>query len=92
MITEALRTLPESSLLFLKKLKAVEIEFVDEDKKECIRWTVDRERHSDGIRVPVHSLSESGVYSVRLANGREPQFHFILPMMRKSRLERTVVG
>lgn len=78
MITEALRTLPESSLLFLKRLKCVEIEFANEHKNECIQWSVERERHCDGIRVPVHSLSESGVYSVRLTNGREPQFQFIL--------------
>lgn len=78
-IGEALRTLPESSLLFLKRLKCVEIEFVSERKKECIQWSVRRERHdSSGARMAVHSLSESGVYSVYLTNGREPQFQFIL--------------
>jgi hypothetical protein len=78
MISDALRTLPESSLLFLKRLKCVEIESAIENKKERIQWTVERERHFDGARVPADSLFESGVYSIRLTNGREPQFQFIL--------------
>ena len=76
-LLRALKSLPESSLLFLKRLKAVEIELGDEGG-EAVRWSVKRQQYlPDGLKA-VNGLSESGVYNVQLSRGDGTDFVFLL--------------
>lgn len=72
----ALKALPVSSLLFLKRLKAVEIGL--DEGGEAIHWTVERQQHLPDAPKPVDSLSESGVYTVRLVGGDGTDYTFVL--------------
>lgn len=75
-LTRALAKLPISSLLFLKRLKSVQIELAGESPVE---WIVDRQWCGhDATNSPVAGLSESGVYRVGLANGRDVQHIFLV--------------
>lgn len=78
-LQHALETLPVSSLLFLKRLKRVEIELSGEPGSEPITWTVRRQRQGFGATIaPAASLSESGVYWVGLANGASADYSFLV--------------
>ena len=75
----ALKALPVSSLLFLKRLQHVEIEVIDEPHAEHIEWVVQRQlRGRDGSTSRVSSLSESGVYTVSLSNGQREAYSFVV--------------
>ncbi len=75
-LQEALQTLPVSSLLFLKRLKVVEIGFNEEERS--IRWGVERKQHGPKGVIPVDSLTESGVYTVQLAGADGTKDSFML--------------
>jgi hypothetical protein len=72
----ALKALPVSSLLFLKRLKSVEIGLGEGEK--VIRWTVERQQHRPEGPKSVDSLTDSGVYTVQLAGNDGMKDTFIL--------------
>jgi hypothetical protein len=75
----ALKDLPVSSLLFLKRLHRVEIDILDKSDAEPIEWVVQRQlRGRNQSTSPVSSLSHSGVYSVNLINGQTKAYSFLV--------------
>ncbi len=78
-LATALQSLPESSLLFLKRLKSVEIELGHRPGIPDIAWTIKRHRFGQhGSKAAVNALDESGVYSVDLTNAAGVTYSFVL--------------
>jgi len=72
-VAKALRTLPETTFLFLKRLEAVEIVVHDETPR---RWTLTREYKTNGDWSRVASMGKPGLYRIRLDAGQDAPAEF----------------
>jgi hypothetical protein len=71
--------LPVSSLLFLKRLRVVEIEIVGDGSGFQTVWRVRRARQ--GVQEPTsvaEVIPDSGVYTISLSNGLDEEFSFVV--------------
>lgn len=73
-VANALRVLPETTFLFLKRLEVIEIVVDDEVRS----WRLSRERKCDGTWTPVPSMDEEGLYRVRLEASQNAPVEFLV--------------